>query len=399
MKKYTTIFILFLFPMISFAQVRLNEFMYDVPGTDSKREWIEVYNGGEVSVDLSEYFLIESGKSHGLNIFSGVNTLSSGDFAIIASDAESFMIDHPEFSGNLFDSVFSLNNTGETIELSLSGEIIDSVNYNPEIGGKGDGSTLQFYDGVWIASEMTPGVENKNTPIIEESNEETEDSVSDNKNISSHNDQVELSFEEEKNELSVGVGRERSVILNSPIKFKAISNSNSRNKFFWSLGDGSSKEGKEIEHYYKYPGNYTLILQGYNKNNKAVTRTKIKVINPEIELDYIESGLIIKNKSNSEINVGEFTVEQDNNEFKLSENTIIDPDASIGIPFEIFNFDVKKCKNISLYYPNHKLLKSFFISDNEYNEITPENVTENVLKILKSQCSIDEKLSIMEELS
>src|SRR4051812_27298350 len=94
------------------AQVVINEVMYDLPGTDTGREWIEVYNGGSSSVDLSGWKLFEASTTHALTNVSGGTTLSAGGYAIIADDASKFLIDWPSFAGTLFDSVFSLSNTG-----------------------------------------------------------------------------------------------------------------------------------------------------------------------------------------------------------------------------------------------------------------------------------------------
>ena len=43
--------VLVILPVVSHAQVYINEIMYDLPGTDSGREWIEIYNAGSDAVD------------------------------------------------------------------------------------------------------------------------------------------------------------------------------------------------------------------------------------------------------------------------------------------------------------------------------------------------------------
>ena len=51
------------------AEVVINEIMYDLEGTDTGREWIEIYNNSNSSVDLSSYKLFEADTNHELTIF------------------------------------------------------------------------------------------------------------------------------------------------------------------------------------------------------------------------------------------------------------------------------------------------------------------------------------------
>ena len=64
--------VLFLFYSQSvIASVTINEIMYDPDGSDTNREWVELYNDGGSSVDLSAWKFVEAGVNHGLTNFSG----------------------------------------------------------------------------------------------------------------------------------------------------------------------------------------------------------------------------------------------------------------------------------------------------------------------------------------
>ena len=65
------IFILFLMLVLFFSRFNLayagvviNEIMYDVEGTDTGREWIEVYNDSDAPVDLSAFKFFEADTNH-----------------------------------------------------------------------------------------------------------------------------------------------------------------------------------------------------------------------------------------------------------------------------------------------------------------------------------------------
>src|SRR3989338_11495697 len=155
-------------PNVSFASVIINEIMYDVSGTDSGREWVEVYNSGSDSVDLTGWKFLESvgASNHGLSVVSGSLTISANGFAVISNDTTKFLLDWPVFSGNLLKASFaSFNNTSGTLLLKdNTGTVIDQTTYDSSLGASGDGNSLQKSGLSWISALPTPGVLNATTP-------------------------------------------------------------------------------------------------------------------------------------------------------------------------------------------------------------------------------------------
>lgn len=145
-----------LIPSSAIAQV-VTEVMYDLrEGSDSGREWIEVYNIGSTAIDLSKWKIVENGKNHKITVVQG--SFGPGSFAIIADNAEKFKADYPDYSGGLFDSAFSLNNKGETIALmDAAGKEADSIMYTGALGANGTGDSLQKIDPSLNAS-LSPGM-------------------------------------------------------------------------------------------------------------------------------------------------------------------------------------------------------------------------------------------------
>src|SRR4051812_46838445 len=95
-------------PCFAFAQVVITEIMYDLPtGSDSGREWIEIYNAGSESVKLTGWKLFENSTNHKISAVSGGDALLPSSYTVIADNAEKFKADWPQFSGQLFDSTFS----------------------------------------------------------------------------------------------------------------------------------------------------------------------------------------------------------------------------------------------------------------------------------------------------
>lgn len=138
----------------------ITEIMYNASGTDDGREWIEIRNDGPSVATLDDVRFLEGGTNHRLTFVQGNASLASGAYAVIADNAAQFLSNHPIFSGNLFDSSFSLLNDGETLALTWSGSTFHSVTYSSSTGASGDGNSLQLINGAWQANVPTPGAAN-----------------------------------------------------------------------------------------------------------------------------------------------------------------------------------------------------------------------------------------------
>ena len=174
MRKIILLFLLFQFLFFPcFGQVVINEIMYNPSGDDTKHEWIEIYNKGSTEVNITGWKFYEDDTNHKLNLTQGSWIISARGYAVIADDADQFLLDYSDYNGTLFDSSFSLHNTGETIAIKegSSGPIVDSVTYNESNGWKEakDGNSLQRINPSqnlsnnstnWIAFPPSPGKRN-----------------------------------------------------------------------------------------------------------------------------------------------------------------------------------------------------------------------------------------------
>lgn len=146
-----------------FYPVVINEIMYDISGADEGREWIEIFNSGSQPVDLTNWKFYENQTNHSLTLGQGSMSLLAGGYAVIASDPDKFLVDHPGYNGTILKSSFSLSNAGETIAIKNGDLLIDEVIYSSTLGANGDGKSLQKINNNWLASLPTPGRENQLT--------------------------------------------------------------------------------------------------------------------------------------------------------------------------------------------------------------------------------------------
>lgn len=142
-------------PISAHAQLVVTEIMYDVEGSDSGREWIEVQNVGANAVALASWRLLEGGVKHKIV---GKETIAPGSFAVIADNPAKFRTDWPEYSGPLFDSAFSLSNEGETLILLDPASVEASAAYQGSAAqGTGDSLQRDPSGSAFAAGSPTPG--------------------------------------------------------------------------------------------------------------------------------------------------------------------------------------------------------------------------------------------------
>ena len=129
------------------------EIMYDAEGSDTKREWIEIYNPTDTPITIIEgagdgSWRFFDSSNHTLTLITGNALIPPEGVAIIASDNATFIAEHPSFSGTLFDTTMSLNNTSANLKLSndKGATYFETLTYASDWGGAGDGFSLEKID-------------------------------------------------------------------------------------------------------------------------------------------------------------------------------------------------------------------------------------------------------------
>ncbi|MDO8523814.1 MAG: lamin tail domain-containing protein [bacterium] len=153
-------------PLGASAEIVFTEIMYDAPASDTGHEWVEIQNVGSAAVDLKGWRLSEGGVNHKLT-FASNSIIPAGAYAVIADDVQKFLSDQSAFSGIIFDSSFSLGNTGETIGLSdASSTPVAFATYSSFAGATGDGNSLNLVSGAWVPRSSSPGASVSASAIV-----------------------------------------------------------------------------------------------------------------------------------------------------------------------------------------------------------------------------------------
>jgi hypothetical protein len=140
------------------SKIKINEIMYNPSGSDTKNEWIEIFNDGTNSVNLTNWKLYEGETNHKFSLKQGNMILNVGGYAVIVQNFTGFLSKYPNYSGTLIETTFSLGNTGETIALKDDSlNIADEITYESSLGAYDNGRTLERKDGEWKESMVNGG--------------------------------------------------------------------------------------------------------------------------------------------------------------------------------------------------------------------------------------------------
>lgn len=349
---------LLIIPLPLLGSVVISEIMYDLEGSDTKREWVEVHNIGETSVDFSSWRFFEGDTNHKLST-EGDSTLIAGGYAVIADDPNVFLTDWPDFSGLLFDSSFSFHNTGETIGLRDADLTdIDMVTYSNEWGGNGDGNSLQKIDGTWVSAVATPGSKNYATAT------ETENDSSmyyETPAAPSGSGGSRFDFPVEP-QIIADAGEDRTVAVGADSVFKGSAVGLAGNplegdaRYVWNFGDGQTKEGRNVFHYYQYPGTYTVVLDVSIRKHAASDRVIVTARPADVAISLAAPDrILIQNNDSGEIDLSWWIVKSGETDFVMPKDTLLLAGSTLQLSSEVTGLADARLDNTFLLYPNGML--------------------------------------------
>ncbi|HEV7449140.1 MAG TPA: lamin tail domain-containing protein, partial [Candidatus Paceibacterota bacterium] len=317
------IIILFALPGVSHAAVIINEVMYDPPGSNTKAQWLELYNNGDSTVDLSKWSVTDGAKGssgnltkHAFNVPPknggiGSATIPAGGYVVVADDAATFESVYPSVP-NVVDSVFSLSNVaslGAEVDLvDAQGNTADTLTFSADQYASNLGNSVQRAADKLVSALPTPGAANATSDYIPPSDDEDSsntDSDTNTSNTTSDPGYVSPPLPQ----IFADAGGDRSVIVGADAKFVASAYDRDRSvikyaKFSWNFGDGSEAEGPWVMHHFSYPGRYAVELT--ITNQKLVSSDRITVVAEPADVTLAtlsDGGVSIQNRSDHDLDL------------------------------------------------------------------------------------------------
>lgn len=344
-------------PQEVLAAVQITEVMYDVSGSDTNREWIEITNTGSSAVDVSGYRLYEANTNHALTLVSGSATLTAGASAVIVDDVAKFTVDWPQFSGTVFDASFDLSNTGETLALKDSSlSVLDTVSYSSSMGAAGDGTSLSRIGSSFSPASPTPWMYGSGASVspgtvsgsVQTQLLSPERSVNQTTavvtapTLTVHIDTARTSF--------VGGGAfftgEAFLVDGRPLTSA---------RYLWNFGDGTTAEGMSVFHTYTYVGVYDVALTVAYNFSEGTARTAVEVIPTHVSLFVEDDGsLTIGNDTDAPLDVGLWRLVYGTSSFLIPKHTVVLAGGGIRFAPQVLQFMVREgtYADATLLYPN-----------------------------------------------
>lgn len=267
-------------------QIVFTEIMYDLEGSDDKREWVEIYNNSNQDIEINSDWRFYEGSNHMITVIQGDSILASAETVIIVDNPEYFLTDHPDYQGTILDSVVKLNNSGEEIKLSLDkGETwIVIVQYDSVAGANGDGYSLEFNDNSWQPSNDIGGSPGSCLFNNEQEDCDCEEEINDNEN-----EQAEEPFDNnQQNEEPPQSPPEQKIVYSTNIYINEVVPD----------PDGSDEEGEFIELYNN--DNQEIDLVGWqlsDNTDKIYNLSGIIVANGFLVIYRTDSGIVLNNSN------------------------------------------------------------------------------------------------------
>lgn len=293
------------------GQIVITEIMYDLDGTDTAREWVEIENIGTTSVDITDWRFADV-KADGTiskhllypppdNGGVGTMTIAPGSFAVLAADAATFLRERAGFSGIVIDTTISNfgQQNGRTYYAKLfdkGGTEVSSMSYTIDMGASGDGNSLQKVSGAWVAGAPTPGAPNVSggAQTGGQPAATTTSNQSPSTSETAQSSSVSSSFPTEP-QISAELKGPQNGIAGADIVFSGIALGLQKQpienaRFLWTFGDGASREGKSVIHSYFSPGQYVVVLNVSSEKYTASVRQTMTIIAPSISVQAVEIG-------------------------------------------------------------------------------------------------------------
>lgn len=111
------------------AQLVISEVLYDAPNNDSTEEFVELFNAGCTTVDLSGYSINDNAGSFAL-----AGQLAAGQYLTVARSASGFAAlfgSQPDISG----MTLALGNSGDYVQLKSGSSLVDQVAWEGGLSG------------------------------------------------------------------------------------------------------------------------------------------------------------------------------------------------------------------------------------------------------------------------
>lgn len=352
------------------ADVVINEIAWMGTVTSVNDEWIELFNNGTAPIVLDGWTLQAN---DGSPIISLKGTLSAGGYMLLERTDDNSV---PGITAGVIYAG-ALGNEGETLVIKNNTEqVMDTVAMTGgwTAGNASTKETMQRSGSDWVTGTATPSVQN----ITSNSNSNTGSGTNTGSNGnpgsggSTTNPPVIIKSQDEEKDTIIQIEPDpvyssrmitpEIFVQQVPLDFSSEVKKDGvydtmRGRFEWSMGDGSSflfSKSTPFSYTYQEAGQYVIMLRYYSnifkKEPDTIHKKTITVIPAAVSITINSTGtIILSNNSDNDIDLGNWKLKSEINEFIFPLFTILQKSSKINVPETVHKLNTK---NISLVTPN-----------------------------------------------
>lgn len=356
----------------------INEILSNPVGTDNGREWVELYNDGTESVDLSGVSVAttETGTAVPLILLAGEITLPAGAYAIIGtivSGQTKFLEDYPTYSGVLFrtSGSFSLTNGSASLYIRSGSNVLASV---PSYTAAGEGQTLSFVSGSYVAGTPTPGAKNEATG----GSGGAIDTGTTTTTLQTENQTTISQATPPSPDIVMYIPGEKLVVAGAESEFSVSSATRAGKEiqnvvYTWAFGDGGSGVGSSTLYRYAYTGRYVAVVEGISSTVRGTGRIAVRVVAPDIKITNVGSGkygsyVDVTNPDAYDIDVSQWRLQIDGIPFTFPKNTLILADSTTrfsGLAMGFASTTIATSTVVKILFPSQEEIVRFSLDKQE----------------------------------
>lgn len=354
------IFLAFLsIPFTAHAAVVINEIAWMGTSVSANDEWIELYNSGSESIDISGWTL--SGGSLSISL---TGSIGSNSYFLLERT------DDTTVPSQTADQIFTgaISNTGTSLQLKDSGgTTIDTVDGSGNWAIGGDNTTkdtLQRNGSGWVTAPATPKAPNatvSSNPPPQNSGGTTGNVSSGSGSTTGSGNTTSTQTAAEKR-ITANAGADKTVVVGADTVFEGSASGfdggpivNAR--YVWNFGDGAVGEGKRVLHRFALPGEYVVMLTvasgEYSGSDRLQVRAEqAKLSIPSADIEKIE----IQNDGAVEIDLGRWYLSSASGTFSIPEGSILPAGKKLLLASAVTK--LASIESLTLHYPNGEIALS-----------------------------------------
>ncbi|MDP3402628.1 MAG: lamin tail domain-containing protein [bacterium] len=339
-------------PMTTSAAVVINEIAWMGTSVDNGSfcEWVELANDGLESVSLSGWTLktLDGGMTVTLS-----GSIDAGGFYLIERSTPTACPDPvPGIDADLARSFGGgLSNAGEILVLMNGATEVDRIDASGGWEGVvgGDSAlkyTAQRNGSSWVTAVATPRAVNATESVITPSTTSSGSTPSTKKVIGNP-----------VPTLYIETGGDRIVSTKTHTKYQPIVyDSTGRHVKYpyvtWAFGDGGRHIGTDVEHVYREPGEYLVVVRAQESYSHG-TASFVVIADPaDISITHLsEKGVTLKNSDTRILDLSRYQLVSGRERFKIPEDTQILPGRTVIFPPEVTGLSTSTL-SMELRYPS-----------------------------------------------